>query len=125
MNARTVTPKTHVPRTLPLYKNERNTERKPTCCRVGYTYQVGEATYTVDGLTRDISKFGCGIRGAIIPPMRSKTRLTLYLPNQRLPLFLDARVIWVAGDYFGVQFPEMRKEDYMRVRRFMWTVLNG
>jgi hypothetical protein len=94
-------------------------------CRVGYTYKVGEATYAVDGLTRDISRFGCGIRGAIIPLVRSKTRLTLYLPNQKLPLSIDARVTWVTGDFFGVEFPEMKKEDYTRIRRYMWTVLNG
>jgi hypothetical protein len=30
----------------------------------------------------------------------------------------------VAGDYFGVRFPEMDKKDYARVRQYTWNVLN-
>jgi hypothetical protein len=93
-------------------------------CRVAYTYQAGGSTYTVDGATRDLCRIGCGIRGTIIPPVGSKTSLRVYVPGQKLPLSLDARIAWVAGDYFGVRFPEMNKKDYLRVRQYMWSVLH-
>jgi hypothetical protein len=80
---------------------------------------VGEATYAVDGTAQDISRSGCGIRGTMIPPVGSKTRLALYLPDQKVPLSLDARIIRVAGNYFGVEFTGMKKDDYARIRRYM------
>jgi hypothetical protein len=55
----------------------------------------------------------------MIPPVGSKTRLALYLPDQKVPLSLDARIIRVAGNYFGVEFTGMKKDDYARIRRYM------
>ena len=125
MNARTVQPRLLVPKPLILSGNRRRTGRTLTYCQVNYTYKVGQATYAIDGLTRDISKTGCGIRGTIIPPVRSTTRLALYLPHQMSPISLNARVIWVAGEYFGVEFTNMRREDYLRIRTYMLSVLKG
>jgi hypothetical protein len=124
MHARTADSKTHSQRTLPQFKNRRVAEREPMLCRVTYTYQVGSSTYAVDGVTRDLCRIGCGIRGTIIiPRVGSKTRLKVYLPGQKLPISSDARVTWVAGDYFGVQF-QLESKDYTRVRQYMWSVLN-
>ena len=124
MHARTADSKTHSQRTIPQFKNLRVAEREPMHCRVTYTYQVGGSTYAVDGVTRDLCKIGCGIRGTIMPPVGSKTRLKVYLPGQKLPISLDARIGWVAGEYFGVRFPEMDKKDYTRVRQYMWSMLS-
>jgi len=124
MNVRTADLKTHSQRTGPQFRNRRVAERQPAHCRVTYTYQAGGSTYTVDGVTRDVCRIGCGIRGTIIPPVGSRTSLRVYLPGQKLPISLDARITWVAGDYFGVRFPEMNKKDYSRVRQYMWSVLN-
>ena len=118
MHARTADLKTHLQRTLPQFKNRRVAERGPMRCRVTYTYQVGGSTYAVDGVTRDLCRIGCGVRGTIMPAVGSRTRLKVYLPGQNLPISLDAWVNWVAGDYFGVRFPEMDRKDYMRVRQY-------
>ena len=125
MNARMVGPKMHLAGRLAIDNNQRTTERQPSYCQVSYTYKVGTATYAVDGLTRDISRTGCGIRGTIMPPMGQKTRLALYLPNYILPISLDATVIWVAGYCFGVKFTEMRREDYLRIKKYMLTRLRA
>jgi hypothetical protein len=124
MNARTAVSNTHSQRIVPEFKNRRVTDRERMHCRVTYTYQAGSSTYAVDGMSRDLCKIGCGIRGTIIPPVGSKTRLKVYLGGHKLPIALDARISWVAGNYFGVRFPEMNKQDYTRVRRYLWTVLN-
>ncbi len=124
MNARLAVQKTPSQRAVSPFKNRRVAEREPAHCRVAYTYQAGGSTYTVDGVTRDLCRIGCGIRGTIMPPIGSKTSLRVYLPGQKLPILLDARITWVAGDYFGVRFPEMNKKDYSRVRQYMWSLLN-
>ncbi|HKO31531.1 MAG TPA: PilZ domain-containing protein [Nitrospiraceae bacterium] len=124
MNARTAVSQTQSPRTVPPFKNRRVTNRESIHCRVTYTYEAGDSTYAVDGVTQDVCKIGCGIRGTIIPPVGSKTRLKLYLGAHTRPISLSATISWMAGDYFGVRFNEMNKQDYTRVRRYMWTVLN-
>ena len=104
MNVRTADLKTHSQRTGPQFKNRRVAEREPAHCRVTYTYQAGGSTYTVDGVTRDLCRIGCGIRGTILPPVGSKTSLRVYLPGQKHPISLDARITWVAGDVLGSDF---------------------
>ena len=124
MHARTADLKTHLTRTLPRFNSQRAAPREPLYCRVTYTYQVDGSTFAVDGVTRDLCRMGCAIRGTIIPPVGSKTRLKVYLPGHKLPISLDAKITWVAGQYFGVQFPQMDRKDYARVRQYMWSVLN-
>jgi hypothetical protein len=105
-------------------KNGRGTEREILHCRVTYSYQSRGSKYFTDGVTRDLCRTGCGIRGSIIPSVGSQTSLRVYLPGHKLPIALDAKIAWVAGDYFGVRFAEMNSKDYTRVRRYLWTVLN-
>jgi hypothetical protein len=124
MHARTSDFKTHSPRTLPRFNSQRAAPREPLYCRVTYTYQVDGSTFAVDGVTRDLCRMGCAIRGTIIPPVGSKTRLKVFLPRQKPPILLNATIMWVAGDSFGVQFPEMEKKDYTRVRDYLCRMLN-
>ena len=58
-----------------------------------------------------------------MPPVGSKTRLKVYLPDQKPPISLDAKITWVTGNYFGVRFPELDKKDDERVRQYMSSVL--
>ena len=67
--------KTQSRRTLPAVKNRRMAERESMHWRVTYTYQVGTATYFVDGVTRDLCRIGCGIRGTIMPPVGARPAL--------------------------------------------------
>src|SRR5215204_7040394 len=110
MPARTAESKTQSQRTLSEFKNRRKAEREPMHWRVTYTYQGGGSTYIVEGVTRDFGKMGCGIRGTIMPPVGSKTRLKVYLPSNKLPLSMDAKITWVAGDFFGVRIPNIDKK---------------
>jgi hypothetical protein len=87
-------------------------------CRVTYSYQQAE------GVIRDLSRTGCGIRGDILPPIGTHIRLTVYLEDEEPPLSLDATVTWKVGEFFGVDFERMDAKDYTRIRRYMWTVLN-
>lgn len=109
---------------IPQVQPPTGTEREPLYCRVTFTYEADGLTYSAEGFTRDFSKSECGIRGSIIPPVGSKTCLILCLLDQQASLSFDATITWVAGDFFGVQFPEVNEKDYTRIRRYMWNVLN-
>jgi hypothetical protein len=125
MKTRPADPNIHTQTHSPWVKLSTGDEREePIDCQVTYTYEADGFTYAGEGTTRDFSKIGCGIRGSIIPPVGSKTRLTLYLLDPKASLSFDATITWVAGDYFGVQFPEVNERDYTRIRRYMWNVLN-
>ena len=93
-------------------------------CRVTYTYEAGGRSCDGQGFTRDLSKTGCGICGTMIPPMGTDIRVILYLEDQDVPLSFAATVRWTVGAYFGVQFADIQVQDYTRIRRYMWTVLN-
>jgi hypothetical protein len=123
MRVRSVDLKTQSQKTVPTFKNLRMAEREPMHWRLTYTYEVDGSTYIVDGVTRDFCKIGCGIRGIIMPPLGSTTRLKLYLPTQKLPISLDAKITWVKGDCFGVRFSGMDKRDYMRVGQYLRSAL--
>ena len=86
--------------------------------RVTYTYETRGATYSTEGLSRDFSRSGCGIRGTIIPPVGSKIGVTLHF-GQNLDVSTTATITWVAGEFFGVGFHEMNKKDYVRIRQYI------
>lgn len=123
MKARFASPKT-LPDGLSSRVEPRMTLEREYC-QVTYTYERGGLTYSAEGFVRDFSKKGCGIRGGtIIPPVGSHTSLTVLLPGQTAPLYFEATVSWIAGDFFGVQFPEVCPKDYQVLRQYMWNVMN-
>ena len=93
-------------------------------CRVTYTYEAGGRSSDGQGFTRDLSRTGCGIRGTVIPATGTDVRVTVHLEDEEVPLSFAATVRWTVGAYFEVQFVEIQVEDYTRIRRYMWTVLN-
>lgn len=102
----------------------REAERVPMHVRVTYMHASETFTNTAEGFIRDLSPIGCGIRGRISPVVGSKISLTLCLPDREPPLcIVDARVAWVAGDFFGVKFPKLTTADHHRVWRHMWNAL--
>jgi PilZ domain-containing protein len=124
MNARFADPKHHPEGLSPRVEPRLDLGRE--YCQVTYTYEQGGFTYSAEGLVRDFSKKGCGIRGTtIIPPIGSKTNLMVFLPGHIAPLYFEGTVSWTAGEFFGVKFPEMSPKDYQVLRQYMWNVMNG
>jgi hypothetical protein len=93
-------------------------------CRVTYSYQAA-GSREAQGVTRDLSKMGCGIRGDILPPVGTALHLMVYLWDEEAPLSVNAMVTWAVGEFFGVQFVDLHVKDYIRIRRYMWDVLNS
>jgi hypothetical protein len=87
---------------------------------VTYTYKEGVYIYTIEGLIRDLSETGCGIRGPMPQVVGSQIKVMLSLPDQQPPLCVSgALVSWVAGDFFGVKFPKLKPHQYDRVQQLV------
>jgi hypothetical protein len=91
-------------------------------CRVTYSHEINGATHLAEGVTRDFSPIECTLRGSVVPPVGSKTTLTLSLRDQYRPLSLDGTITWTAGEYFGVGLAELDDHDYKRILQWLWDV---
>ena len=91
-------------------------------CRVTYSHETSGATHLAEGVTRDFSPTECTLRGSVVPPVGSKTTLTLSLRDQYRPLSLDGTITWTAGEYFGVGLAELDDHDYKRILQWLWDV---
>lgn len=83
----------------------RRIPRTPVSFRLMYSGINGDAVPMGDGTVVDVSKAGLAIRGN--HPVKAGMELTLflYLPDGEDPLFvLEARVAWICGRQFGVEF---------------------
>jgi len=103
----------------PVSRNRRGgAERAPIYGYATYTYKEGLFLYTIEGLIRDLSETGCGIRGTMPQGVGSQIRVMLSLPDQQPPLCVSRAIVsWVAGDCFGVKFPKMKSHEYERVHQ--------
>ena len=100
------------------------TEKEARYCRLSYSFQAGGVSYEAQGLTRDVSKTGCGILGNIIPSAGTPIRLTLDLLDREAPLSFEGTVTWTVGEFFEVRLFDVDVKDYTRIRRYLWHVLN-
>ena len=91
-------------------------------CRVTYSHEANGVTHLAEGVTRDISPTECTIRGSVVPPVGSKTTLTLSLRDQHRPLSINGTVTWTSGEYFGVSLEELTDHDYQRILQWLWDV---
>ena len=103
----------------PASRNRRGgMERAPMYGYATYTYKEGLFLYTIEGLIRDLSETGCGIRGTMPQGVGSQIRVMLSLPDHQPPVCVSRAIVsWVAGDCFGVKFPKLKPHDYERVHQ--------
>jgi len=87
--------------------------------RATYTYEANGFRYTDEALLRDVSRHGCAIRGRTSLALGNKTRVTFYLSDHQRPLSVPARVSWVRGTIFGVEFLHLSHSGYERLQRFI------
>lgn len=107
----------------PLERRDEGAEREPMSFRVSYSYEAGGSRYFTEGVTRDFSKSGCAIRGTVIPPMGTKILVALHF-GQNLRVTTIATITWVSGEFFGVRFHQVKKNDYIRIRQYMRNAIN-
>jgi hypothetical protein len=59
-----------------------------------------------------------------MPPIGVSIHMTLDLGDDAPPISVEATVKWTVAEFFGVEFTDIQSKDYVRIRRYMWTVLN-
>lgn len=69
-----------------------------------------------DGMVVDLSRGGLGVRGNQPVKVGMELTLFLYLPHGEDPLLvMEARVAWVSGRKFGVEFRKMNLRELNRL----------
>ena len=118
MNASHLNPSMKVQKT-PAWRNRRGgAERAPMYGYATYTYKEGLFLYTIEGLIRDLSETGCGIRGMMPQSVGSQIRVMLSLPDHQPPLCVSRAIVsWVDGHFFGVKFPKLKPHESERVHQ--------
>ena len=113
---------TKEPQARPFLKQWAQAARQSISCPVTYSYEANGVTHLAEGVTRDVSPTECTIRGSVVPPMGSISRLTLSLRDQHRPLSIDGTVTWASGEHFGVGFEKLDEHDYQRILRWLGDV---
>jgi len=118
MNSDHLAPRMNLQNKLGSRNRRGGAERAPMYAYATYTYKVGVFIYTIEGLIRDLSETGCGIRGTVPLGVGSQIRVMLSLPDQQPPFCVSRAIVsWVAGHCFGVKFPKLKPHEYERVHQ--------
>ena len=74
-----------------------------------------------DGIALDLSESGCKLCSAQVLSIGSFWSLYLTIPEtSRLVLISEVRVIWAAGNEFGIEFLRVMPRERTRLRHYIW-----
>ncbi len=101
--------------------NRREHSRMPVTFALMYSAQDATGDLLMgDGSVVDLSHNGLGIQGTCAVQSGMEMTLFLYLPDGQDPLFvMEARVAWVHGHRFGVEFIKVNLRERNRLRYFL------
>ena len=72
------------------------------------------------GTTFNLSLGGCALEGGACVNMDSTIKLNLHIPSDKKPVKVGrAKVIWTAGEDFGVEFLNMDETGKVRLQRYI------
>jgi hypothetical protein len=76
-----------------------------------------------EGALADLSVRGCRIESRIAVKPGTELQLKVHLPNESAPLGISVAVVrWSRGETFGVEFMDMKDEEWKRLGRFIKSV---
>lgn len=76
-----------------------------------------------EGVLADLSVRGCRIESRIAVKPGTELQLKIHLPHEPAPLGITvAAVRWSRGEIFGVEFTDMKDEEWKRLGRFIKQV---
>jgi len=108
-----------------IHHSPRSMERRHSsrlAVTFGLMYSVISANGAMmgDGTVVNISQHGLGIHGNHPVKIGMELSMLLYLPDGDDPLFvLEAAVVWVSGNRFGVEFKKVNLRESNRLRSFL------
>lgn len=75
---------------------------------------------TGKGTTFNLSLGGCALEGGADVKMDATIKLNLHIPNEKKPVKVGrAKVIWTAGEDFGVEFLNMDQTGKARLQNYI------
>ncbi|MBI5775794.1 MAG: PilZ domain-containing protein [Nitrospirae bacterium] len=75
---------------------------------------------TGKGTTFNLSLGGCALEGGADVKMDATIKMNLHIPNEKKPVRVGrAKVIWTAGDDFGVEFLNMDQTGKARLQHYI------
>lgn len=75
---------------------------------------------TGKGTTFNLSLGGCALEGGADVKMDATIKLNLHIPTDKKPVRVGrAKVIWTAGEDFGVEFLNMDQTGKVRLQRYI------
>jgi hypothetical protein len=78
-----------------------------------------------DGVALDLSESGCKLCSAQVLPIGSFWDLYLTIPETSRPVHIsEVRVIWAAGNEYGIEFLRVMARELTRLRHFIWKHMN-
>ena len=110
------------PQTRPFLKQWAQAALQSVSCGVTYSYASNGVTHLADGLTCGFSEMECTIRGSVLPPVGSKTTVTISLRDDERPLSFDGTITSVSDDCFGVGLAGLKERDYQRILQWLWDL---
>jgi hypothetical protein len=78
-----------------------------------------------DGVALDLSESGCKLCSTQVLPIGSFWDLYLTIPETSRPVLIsEVRVVWVAGNEYGIEFLRVTARERTRLRHFLWKHMN-
>lgn len=78
-----------------------------------------------DGVAIDLSESGCKLCSAQVLPIGSFWDLYLTIHETSRPVLIsEVRVIWAAGQEYGIEFLRVTARERTRLRHFIWKHMN-
>jgi hypothetical protein len=76
-----------------------------------------------EGVLADLSVRGCRIESRLAVKPGTELHLEIHLPNEPAPLGITvATVRWSRGETFGVEFTDMKDQEWKRLGNFIKSV---
>ena len=108
----------------PARANRRCTERVPTQFSLMYSGMHDGQMLIDNGIVRNVSEAGIGIRGNHIVKLGMDLSLFIDLPGVEEPICIaESRVSWVSGRRFGVEMITPKFEVQNELRFYVWNHL--
>ena len=112
---------THPPVQVP---DRRAAQRVPVQIMVRFS-ATDSFQHVGDGVALDLSESGCKLCSAQVLPIGSFWDLYLTIPETSRPVLIsEVRVVWVAGNEYGIEFLRVTARERTRLRHFLWKHMN-
>lgn len=104
--------------------DRRAAQRVPTQLMIRFS-AAENLQHVGEGVALDLSESGCKLSSAQTLPIGSFWDLYLTIPETSRPVLIsEVRVVWAAGNEYGIEFLRVAARERTRLRHFLWEHMN-